>query len=83
MPKGSDLTVEKNMREMNEHKHHHRSQRFQEQLATGKFVSIDKNVNLEPIGAAKQAEAAPLDDYDAERELLKNQIYWEGIISSL
>ena len=76
--------LEKNMRQFEEKKTE-RTYRFSEQISTGEFIRIKNNLDLVPQGAAaKKSDAdAPLDDMDAEKDLLGNQIYWISVMQSM
>ena len=51
-------------------------------IHTGEFKKFSKDLDLMPKSAAakKGEEAAPLDDFSAEKELIANQIYWIGVM---
>lgn len=51
---------------------------YVEQIVTGEFLSVKKDVNLVPKGKEKT-----LDKLDIERELLRNQVLWIGRINAL
>lgn len=53
--------------------------RFVEQIVTGQFLSVKKDVDLAP----KEKDTAMRDDLDIEKELLKNQILWIGRVNAL
>jgi hypothetical protein len=53
--------------------------RFVEQIVTGEFLNVKKDVDLAP----KNKGPGVLDKLDLERELLKNQILWIGRINAL
>ena len=52
--------------------------RFVEQIVTGEFLSVKKDVDLAPKGKEKA-----LDKMDIERELLRNQVLWIGRVNAL
>lgn len=53
--------------------------RYVEQIVTGKFLSVKKDVDLAP----KAKDGGVIDKLDVERELLKNQVLWIGRINAL
>ena len=53
--------------------------RFVEQIVTGQFLNVKKDVDLAP----KVKEGNVIDKMDVERELLKNQVVWIGRMNAL
>ena len=53
--------------------------RFVEQIVTGQFLNVKKDVDLAP----KVKESNVIDKMDVERELLKNQVVWIGRMNAL
>ena len=59
--------------------------RFAEELKSGKFKPVNKDVNLLPPAGQETDQiqpGAPIDNMEAEREMIKNQLYWIGAMKS-
>ena len=53
--------------------------RFVEQIVTGKFLNVKKDVDLAP----QSKDATAIDKLDVERELLRLKMLWEGRVNAL
>ena len=53
--------------------------RFVEQIVTGTFLNVKKDVNLEP----ETKNIGAIDKMDIEKELLRNQVLWQGRVNAL